>query len=100
MSEPKPHRDLRAAVRAAAVVLRRDWDPIGGGSIPDLPADEYDSYAPQVVSLLEAGADDAAITAYLKRLEEETIMVSSGADLLNVAARLRFAVAAASSRTS
>jgi hypothetical protein len=65
-----------------------------------LPADEYNSYAPRVVSLIENGADDAAIAAYLKELEDDAFTVSSGRDLRAIAARLRRAVTTAASRAS
>lgn len=94
MNKPDARRRLRAEIRAAADTLRRDWDPIGGGEMADLPADEYDTYAPRIVALIEAGADDNAIAAYLRNLEETTIEVSSGRDLLVVASALRRAVAA------
>jgi len=61
-----------------------------------LPDDEYDSYAPRVVSLIETGASDQAIADYLRELEAETIGVASGLDLRSVAARPRSAVAEAS----
>lgn len=93
-------RRLRAEIRAAAAVLRQEWDPIGRGQIEDLPADEYDSYAPHVVSLVQAGADDEAIADYLSQLESETIGASSGRDLRTVAARLRAAIAASSNRAT
>jgi hypothetical protein len=63
-----------------------------------LPADEYDGYAPRIVSLIETGADDQTIAAHLRSLEEKAIEVSSGRDLLIVASALRRAVAAASFR--
>jgi len=66
----------------------------------DLPEDEYDSYAARVVSLIESGALDAAIVAYLEHVQEDVITVSSGSDLLAIAHSLRRAVAAASSRAS
>jgi len=90
-------RRLRAEIRAAADVLRRDWDPIGGGEIADLPASEYDRYAPHCVSLVEGGADDQAIAAYLVALELG-FTVSSGRNLVDIAGRIRRAVAAASHR--
>ena len=98
MSRQEHRRRLRAEVRAASDALRQDWDPIGQGKVPGLPPDEYESYAPHVVSLIESGADDRAIAAYLRQLEEETIGVSSREDLLIVAGKLRRAVAAASER--
>jgi hypothetical protein len=99
MTRSKRRRELDAGVRAAADVLRRDWDPIGGGLVPGLPADEYDLYAPHVVSMLENGDTDRAIASYLKQLEDQTIECGSGRDLLVVAARLRAAVADAVPRT-
>jgi len=100
MTDPDRRRTVRAEIRAAAVVLRREWDPIGRGKVDDLPDDEYDSYAPQVVSLIEAGASDNAIADYLRELEGETIGVASGLDLRSVAAQLRSAVAEASNRAT
>jgi hypothetical protein len=98
MNRQELRRRLRAEIRAAADALRRDWDPIGQGQMPDLPADEYEAYAPHVVSLIESGADDGAIAAYLRRLEDDTIGVASGEDLVVVAGKLRRAVAAAFER--
>ena len=64
MSSPDARHRLRAEVRAAADVLRREWDPICAGTMADLPPDEYDTYAPRIVDLIETGADDQAIAAY------------------------------------
>jgi hypothetical protein len=64
MNKPNRRRTMRAEIHAAAKVLRQDWDPIGHAQMDDLPLDEYDAYAPQVVSLLEAGASDRAIVDY------------------------------------
>lgn len=100
MTRPNPRRRLRAEILAAADVLRNDWDPIGLGEMKNLSADEYDSYAPHVVSLIENGAGDSAIADYLKELEADVITVSSGRDLLAMAVQLRRAVAAVSFRAS
>ena len=100
MTESNRRRALKDAIRAAAAALRRDWDPIGNGQIEDLPPDEYDSYAPRVVSLIESGADDEAIAAHLRRLEVDMIGMASTRDLVAVAARVRSAVAAASNRAT
>ena len=69
---PSPERsamnDVRDAIAHVEAVLRR-WDPIGvlpGGSDPnDAPLDEYDSYAPQVVALLQRGAGPDELEGYL-----------------------------------
>jgi len=100
MSDIDRRRSVRAEIRAAAAILRRDWDPIGNGRMEDLPADEYDSYAPRIVSLIEAGEDDQAIAAYLRQVEENAITLASRRDLLEVARLLRRAVAAASTRAT
>ena len=86
---------LKQKVMAASSVLRHDWDPIGGGEI-DLPADEYLSYAPRIVGMLEHGAPDSEIAAELKRLEDGPLAVSSGRNLEAVARLLRDAVSNAS----
>lgn len=100
MSTDDLRRRLRAEIRAAATVLRREWDPIGRGQIEDLPSDEYDSYAPHVVALLRDGAEDGVIATYLGSLEAEAIGLTSGLNLNAVAARLRAAVAAVSHRAT
>jgi len=100
MSDIDRRRSVQAEIRAAAAILRRDWDPIGHGRMEDLPADEYDSYAPRIVSLIEAGEDDQAIAAYLRQVEENAITLASRRDLLEVARLLRRAVAAASTRAT
>ena len=98
MNKPDDRRRLRFAIRAAAEALRKDWDPIGHGKIDVLPQDEYDSYAPRVVSLIESGASDEAIADYLAELESDVIGVGAGLDLVQIAAKVRAAVAAASYR--
>ena len=53
-----------AKLRMVRVVLLRAWDPIGVRGIPEA-VDEYDSYAPAVLQLLESGASDRHIADYL-----------------------------------
>ena len=53
-----------AKLRMIQIVLLRAWDPIGVRSIPEA-ADEYDSYAPVVLQMLETGASDRHIADYL-----------------------------------
>jgi hypothetical protein len=43
-----------------------DWDPIGCLSSPNWPRDEYDSYLPQCLSLLQRGASVREIAEYLE----------------------------------
>jgi len=51
----RPESAMKLAVTAEEVakILRESWDPIGMGTMPDLPADEYASYAPGVIGLIE-----------------------------------------------
>ncbi|WP_010161186.1 hypothetical protein [Sphingomonas sp. PAMC 26617] len=53
-----------AKLRMVQVVLLWAWDPIGVRGIPEA-VDEYDSYAPAVLELLESGASDQHIADYL-----------------------------------
>lgn len=53
-----------AKLRMIQIVLLWAWDPIGVRSIPKA-ADEYDSYAPVLLQMLEAGASDRHIADYL-----------------------------------
>jgi hypothetical protein len=69
----------KRALRAIERVLWEDWDPIGvrarGG-----PSDEYDSYAPGVLGLVQLGAAEREIAAHLKRLEEELMRIEPTPD--------------------
>lgn len=53
-----------AKLRMVRVVLLWAWDPIGVRGIPEA-VDEYDSYAPAVLRMLETGASDRHIADYL-----------------------------------
>ena len=44
--------------------LWQDWDPIGMRQIGG-PADEYDSYAPDVLAMLRAGTTEEDLVAHL-----------------------------------
>ena len=65
---PRKHRspELKREIAAVATALYGYWNPIG---IAGLPADEYDSYAPGVLSLLHASVDDRTIARHLAMLE-------------------------------
>ena len=64
---------LREEQRRVRTALREHWDPIGRGAIPELPATEYDGYAPEVVTLLREGADDQRIAEYLRDMERTSM---------------------------
>jgi len=59
-------RDLFEAV---AGILWEDWDPIGAA----VPADEYDSYVPEVVRLLQASAGRERLVDHLDRTAREAM---------------------------
>lgn len=54
-------------VRAVEGILRR-WDPIGVQPGTVAPADEYDSYAPHIVSMVKGGCSVEELAAHLERL--------------------------------
>ena len=68
------HRNLKteamADIRAVEVVLRR-WDPIGVEPGKMAPADEYDSYAPYLVSMVRYGCTLDEVASRLEYLASE-----------------------------
>jgi hypothetical protein len=78
-------RDPASKIRLVQGVLRR-WDPIGVQPGRFAPADEYDSYAPQIVSMVESGCSADALVAHLERLSVDTMGVGS-----NLRASTKFA---------
>jgi hypothetical protein len=56
-------------------VLHYIWDPIGVAGTPEA-RDEYQSYLPHVFSLLIQHAPDSEITAFLTKIETETMGLS------------------------
>lgn len=67
---PTDHELKRAAREwvARVEVFLRIWDPIGVAPGEFGPADEYDSYAPAIVSLLLKGAAAKDIEEYLSEV--------------------------------
>lgn len=59
-------------VGVVEAVLRR-WDPIGVRSDQDGPTDEYDSYAPHIVSMVAQGCSLADLRAHLHWIR--TVMI-------------------------
>jgi hypothetical protein len=57
-------------------VLRR-WDPLDLAPGAFAPLDEYDSYAPHVVSLLAAGGSAAQVADHLERLRTGAMGLAS-----------------------
>ena len=60
------HEDQIQRLRA---ILFEDWDPVGCG--PLLPADEYDSYIPGIIPLLENHCTVEQLEAHLVRIEKD-----------------------------
>lgn len=63
-------RTIRDRVAAVDAVLWEIWDPIGVNHEPGT-RDEYTTYAPGVVGLLERGASDDDIERHLATLVQE-----------------------------
>ena len=61
-----------ADIRAVEAILRR-WDPIGVEPGTMVPADEYDSYAPYLVSMIRNGCTLGEVTSRLEYLSSETM---------------------------
>jgi hypothetical protein len=65
--------DIYARVHNRAdEILHYVWDPIGIAGTPQA-RDEYDSYVPEVVRMLFAGADSETIAKHLHALETDHI---------------------------
>lgn len=62
------YKQLVAPVRE---VLFRQWDPIGVAAFPNWPDDEYDSYIPGVIGLLQHGPTAGELATYLDRIAHE-----------------------------
>ncbi len=75
-------RGQRAAhlreIDAVREILWRDWDPIGCG----VPRDEYDSYIPDVLRLLRAGASGDALAVHLRTVAREAMSCTAPEDRL------------------
>jgi hypothetical protein len=61
-----------AEIRAVEAILRL-WDPIGVEPGSVAPADEYDSYAPYLVSMARNGCTLDEVTSRLEYLASETM---------------------------
>ena len=60
-------KEAIADVEAVQAILRR-WDPMDLAPGEFAPADEYDSYAPHIVSLVAQGCSVEQILDHLQRL--------------------------------
>lgn len=81
----------RAAAQVEAVrVILRDWDPMGLAPGELAPADEYDDYAPHIVSMVARGASPGEISDHLEGLHMYDTAMNTSAS--TVAARIISAV--------
>lgn len=65
-------RKLMLDIRAVEGALRL-WDPIGTLPGVDGPADEYDSYAPHIVTLVARGCAAPELAEHLGKLRADTL---------------------------
>ena len=72
LGKQRRKQEAMTAVRHVEEALRR-WDPIAGTPGAGAPADEYASYAPQIVSLLRGGASVTDVSAHLEHVRTVTI---------------------------
>ena len=54
--------------RDVRIILLKEWDPLCVGDNPHL-ADEYDSFIPDLIREIQHGADIAAISESLRKIE-------------------------------
>jgi hypothetical protein len=78
--------DAMAKIRSVEEILRR-WDPIGVQPGTMAPVDEYDSYAPHVVSLVESGCTVEELAVHLEYPSTTTIGVGSNPEVSATVAR-------------
>ncbi len=65
-------REAMGSVHVVEEILRR-WDPIGVEPGEMAPLDEYDSYAPHIVSLVVAQCSPEELSAHLHTIRTEVM---------------------------
>lgn len=83
------HKSWKPTLEAVRRILWLDWDPIGLNDHQDA-LDEYDSYAPAIVSLLSRGCCASDLDLHLSRIETDSMGLSQvpTAPRANVVAKL------------
>lgn len=66
-------------IRSIEAILRR-WDPIGVEPGKVAPADEYDSYAPHIVSMVKSGCTVEELATHLEHLSAEWMGLGPSTD--------------------
>ena len=75
-SEYLSREDARGHLKVLEVL--RKWDPIGVYKMEsNWPLDEYDSYAPQIIRLLDAGGNERQVAAELQQIASLRIGMNS-----------------------
>jgi hypothetical protein len=69
-------RAAMAHVARVQDILRR-WDPIGVRPGEFAPADEYDDYAPHIVSMVIGGSTIAKLSEHLEHLRTHTMGIKA-----------------------
>jgi hypothetical protein len=69
-----------ADIRIVESILRL-WDPIGVAPGKFAPTDEYDSYAPHIVSMVNSGCRPDELASHLEQLAVMTMGIGPGSDL-------------------
>lgn len=85
MGALKPN--MAESVRRIRSVLMDDWDPIGVRDIPQA-ADEYDSYAAPIYSILRQHRPEDALLDYLCWMADHMGLSASRASLRPIALKL------------
>jgi hypothetical protein len=67
------------AINAVESILRR-WDPIGVAPGEFAPADEYDSYAPHIVSMLAGASSVVELADHLEHIRTVSIGLPADRD--------------------
>ena len=80
MSDDVSKERKRAAMDLVVKVqeILRRWDPIGVSPGEFAPADEYDSYAPHIVSMVAHGCSREQLSTHLEAVR--TVTIGVGAD--------------------
>ncbi|MBB3802900.1 hypothetical protein FHR47_003189 [Xanthomonas arboricola] len=81
-----PDADRRALAQAVSEVLHYLWDPIGVAGVPQA-RDEYDSYVPEICTLLSQGADQATVATTLREISGQRMGLDDTDALAEQAAR-------------
>ena len=66
------NKDPRSAAMSNIRVVKaalRDWDPIGVMDLEEPPLDEYDSYAPLIVAMVDRGCTPEELARHLGHIQ-------------------------------